>query len=160
MKYNRNLISGSLLFVSLGATGLVAAGADDSVELAKSLGISFSNGTGSTLILERDGKRYQVDVATMTVQAIAPGAEGQAADLFRRDCAVCHGPGGKGVAALQTPDFANPALQRSLSAQDITDAIRNGKAEGRMPAWSGKLSDALGLSPELRQTVKRLVTAR
>jgi mono/diheme cytochrome c family protein len=136
-----NLISRSWLFVALGATGLLAAGADDSSDAAKSLGISFSNGTGSTLILERDGKRYQVDVAAKTVQEIASGAE-RAAALFQQNCAVCHGAGGKGVAAVHTPDFTNPAFERSLSDQDISNAIRNGKAGGRMPAWSDKLTDA------------------
>lgn len=119
-----------------------AAGPEDSAEAAKSLGISFSSGTGSTLILERDGKRYQVDVATKTVQEIGPEAEGQVADLFRRDCAVCHGADGKGVATVHTPDFTKPPLQRSLTLQDIAGAIRNGKAGGRMPAWSDKLTDA------------------
>jgi cytochrome c553 len=136
-----HLISGSLLFLALGATGLFAAGADDSSDSAKSLGISFSGDTGSTLILERDGKRYQVDVAAKTVQEIAPGAEPSAA-VFQQNCAVCHGLGGKGVAAVHTPDFTNPAFERTLSDQDISGAIRNGKAGGRMPAWSGKLTDA------------------
>jgi cytochrome c553 len=136
-----NLISGSLLFVALGATGLLAAGADDSSDAAKSLGISFSNGTSSTLILERDGKRYQVDVAAKTIQEIGPGAE-PAAALFQQNCAMCHGSDGKGLAAVHTPDFTNRAFDRSLSDQDIVDAIRNGKAGGRMPAWSGKLTGA------------------
>jgi cytochrome c553 len=139
-----NLISRSLLIVALGATGLFVAGADDPADVAKSLGISFSNGTGSTLILERDGKRYQVDVATKTVQEIGPGAEptaAPAAALFQQNCAVCHGSDGKGLAAVHTPDFTNPAFQRSLSDQDIGHAIRNGKGGGRMPAWSGRLTD-------------------
>jgi len=123
------------------ATGLLAARADDSSDAAKSLGISFSSGTGRTLILERDGKRYQVDVAAKTVQEIAPGAE-TAAALFQQNCAVCHSPNGKGVAAMHTPDFTNPAFERTLSDQDIGSAIRNGKAGGRMPAWSGHLTEA------------------
>ena len=150
-----NLISRSLLCAALGATGLLAAGTDDSSDAAKSLGISFSGGTGSTLILERDGKRYQVDVATKTVQEIGPGAEpaaAPAAALFQQNCAVCHGPGGKGVAAVHTPDFTDPAFQRSLSDHDIGDAIRNGKGGGRMPAWSGRLTDTqiAGLSTYIR----------
>ncbi len=135
-----NLISRSLLFLALGATGLFAAGADDPVDAAKSLGISFSSGTGSTLILERDGKRYQVDVAAKTIQEIGPGAA-PAAALFQQNCAMCHGSNGKGLAAVHTPDFTNPSLQRSLSDQDIGNAIRNGKGGGRMPAWSGRLTD-------------------
>jgi mono/diheme cytochrome c family protein len=138
----RYRISGICLLLVLGATGAFAAGADDSADPAKSLGISFSGGNGSTLILERDGKRYEVDVAARTVQEIGPGTGEPAAALFQQNCAGCHGPTGKGVASVHTPDFTNPALQRSLSAQDIVNAIRNGKAGGRMPAWSGKLSDA------------------
>jgi len=131
-----------LLFVALGATALFAGGPDDSAQLAKSLGISFSNGTGSTLILERDGKRYQVDVAANTIQELASGASDPAAALFQQNCAACHGPDGRGIAAAHTPDFANPSIARSLSDADISGAIRNGKAGGRMPAFSGKLTDA------------------
>ena len=125
----------------LAAAGVVTAAPDDSAEAAKALGISFSN-TGSTLIVEKDGKRYQVDVSAKTIQEIGPAEGEPAAALFQQNCAVCHGAGGKGVAAVHTPDFTNPAFQRSLSSQDITGAIRNGKDNGRMPAWSGKLTDA------------------
>jgi cytochrome c553 len=131
---------------------IIAANADDSGDAAKSLGISFSNGTDSTLILERDGKRYQVDVATKTVQEIGPGNGEPVSALFQKDCAVCHGANGKGIAQVHTPDFTDPVLQRSLSAQDIANTIRNGKGGGRMPAWSGKLTDAEidGLSTYIR----------
>jgi cytochrome c553 len=136
------LISRSILCLFLGAMGMIAARAEDSADAAKSLGISFSNGTDSTLIVERDGKRYQVDVATKTVHEIGPEGGEPAAALFQQNCSGCHGAGGKGIAALHTPDFTNPALQRSLRFQDITDAIRNGRGGGQMPAWSGKLSEA------------------
>jgi mono/diheme cytochrome c family protein len=140
MKHTR-IISGSVLLLWLAAAGVLAAAPDDSAEAAKALGISFSN-TGSTLIVEKDGKRYQVDVSAKTIQEIGPAEGEPAAALFQQNCAVCHGAGGKGVAAVHTPDFTNPAFQRSLSSQDITGAIRNGKDNGRMPAWSGKLTDA------------------
>jgi hypothetical protein len=78
-----------LLLVALGATALFP---DDSSELAKSLGISFSGGPGSPLILERDGKRYSVDVAAKTVQQIGPSASEPAAAVFQQKCAACHGP--------------------------------------------------------------------
>jgi mono/diheme cytochrome c family protein len=142
MKYYRNFISLTILSLTLGVTAPLAAGADDSAQHANPLGISFPSGPGSTVILERDGKRYLIDVAAKTVQEVAPGASEPAAALFQQNCAVCHGPGGKGVASVHTPDFTNPAFERSLSDQDITAAIRNGKAGGRMPAWSGKLTDA------------------
>lgn len=131
----------TLIYVALGAAALPA---QDSSDLLKSLGISFSGTTGSTMILEKDGKRYQVDTATRTVQEIAPetAASVPAASLFQQNCATCHGSDGKGVASVHTPDFTSLALQRGLSDRDITNAIRDGKANGRMPAWSGRLSDA------------------
>src|ERR1700722_835501 len=142
MKYYRNFISLTILSLTLGATAPLAAGADDPAQLANPLGISFPNGTSSTLIMERDGKRYLIDVAAKTVQEVAPGASEPAAALFQQNCAVCHGPSGKGVASVHTPDFTNPSFARSLSDRDITTVIRNGKGGGRMPAWSGKLTDA------------------
>ena len=141
MQYNRKFFSAGLLFVMLAPAGLLATGEDDS-EAAKSLGISFASGAGSTLILERDGKRYEVDVAAKTVQEIGPGTGEPVAALFQRNCVACHGASGKGVAAAHTPDFTDPAFERTLSAQEIEGAIRNGKDGGRMPAWSGKLTDA------------------
>ena len=81
-------------------------------------------------------------MAAKTVQEIASGPQGSVASLFQQNCAGCHNPDGKGVAAVHTPNFTNPAFQRSLSDQDITSAIRNGRAGGRMPAWSGKLTDS------------------
>jgi mono/diheme cytochrome c family protein len=96
----------------------------------------------STVILERNGKRYMVDTAAMTVQEMGPAKGGEASALFQQNCAACHGFSGKGVASVHTPDFTNRALQRSLRTQDIIDAIRNGKDGGRMPAWSDKLTDA------------------
>jgi cytochrome c553 len=119
-----------------------AAGADDSSDLAKALGISFSSAVDSSLILERDGKRYRLDAATKTVQEIGSGSEAPAAALFEQNCSTCHGAGGKGIRSKHTPDFTDPSFARSLSAQDVIAAIRNGKAGGSMPAWSGKLSDA------------------
>jgi cytochrome c553 len=142
MKNKRNLIYGSLLLLAFGATSVFGAGPDDSADVAKSLGISFSGASGSTFILERDGKRYEVNVAAQTVREVGAGEGDPAAALFQKNCAACHGANGKGTAAVHTPDFTNPSLQRTLSARDITDAIRNGKAGGRMPAWSGKLTDA------------------
>jgi mono/diheme cytochrome c family protein len=142
----RHLIAISLLGSAPSATPLFAAGPYDSTA-AQSLGISFSDSSNSTLILERDGKRYQVDVAAKTIQEIAgqespSRTEEPAAALFQRNCATCHGNDGKGLASVHTPDFTNPAFARFLTSQDIIGAIRNGKAGGQMPAWSGKLTTA------------------
>jgi mono/diheme cytochrome c family protein len=142
MDLRRNLISISFLCAALGASGQLAFCAPDSAETAKALGVSFSSGASSTLILERDGKRYQVDVAAQTIQEIPAGGEGEAAALFQKNCAACHNSTGQGSRDAHTPDFTDPAWQRSLSDHDMTNAIRSGKDGGRMPAWSGKLTDS------------------
>ena len=63
--------------------------------------------------------------------------------LFGQKCAVCHGKDGKGMASWKAkgqPDFTDSHFQSSISDQQISDAIHNGK--GRyMPAFKGKLSD-------------------
>jgi cytochrome c553 len=150
MKHHSKFVAGICLLATFATSELLAFDGDASADLARSLGISFPGGAGSTVILERDGKRYQVDLASKTVQEVGPGAAtdpatnaatGPAAELFQRNCVECHGSGGKGIAARHTPDFTSPSFQHSLTDQDVSNAIRNGKSGG-MPAWSGKLSDA------------------
>lgn len=138
------------------------AGAQTS-DLAASLGISFPSDSQSILLLTRDGKHYLVDVAAKTVRemppqatetrtSLAPAGKHAAAMLFAKNCAACHGPQGKGIRSAGTPDFNNPAVQRSLTDQDISNTIHNGKGGGRMPAWSGKLNDTqiAGLTSYIR----------
>ncbi|MGA2602470.1 MAG: DUF5777 family beta-barrel protein [Bryobacteraceae bacterium] len=131
----------SLFVIVVLTGGVFASGADDSAQLAKLLGVSFPSGAGSTLILERDGKRYQVDLAAKTVQEIGSAPEVTAASLFQRNCSGCHGAEGKGIPGIGTPDFTNPAFARSLSAQTALNAIHKGAGGGRMPAFSGKLTE-------------------
>lgn len=107
--------------------------------------ISYVGDSHSTLLLEVEGKRYVVDVAAQTVRPTsdgAPAGESSATVLFHDNCATCHGPDGKGDRRAGTPNFTDPSVQRSLGNQEILDTIRNGKSGGKMPAWSGKLTDA------------------
>ncbi len=118
-------------------------------DLAAALGITFPGNSQSTAVLTKDGKKYLIDVANKTVkeigtQASATGALSgdagkMAAALFEKNCAACHGPNGKGNKAIGTPNFTDPAFQRSKSASEIQSAIQKGKGN-IMPAWSGKLS--------------------
>jgi mono/diheme cytochrome c family protein len=140
MKQLRKFISLSL-FVGLSAMRLFAGTPEGSAPLAASLGISFPNDNSTTLILERDGRRYLVDVAAKSISDVGPGAASPAADLFQMNCVECHGPGGKGTAAARTPDFTSPSVAQSLSASQIAGVIRNGKA-GRMPPFSRRFTDA------------------
>src|SRR4051812_16405001 len=134
-----------LLFGCLASAGIVA-GQVPSGDLAKSLGIEFPSGTSSQVILQRDGKRYMIDVAAKSVTELGGGpasssAPPNAAAIFGRNCAPCHGADGKGNKAIGTPNFYDPSFQRTNSDADFSNAIHNGKA-GRMPSWSGKLSEA------------------
>jgi len=114
--------------------------------------VSYLDASHSTLLLDVAGKQYIVDVAAGSVRdaqatasqtassAPSPGPS-PAAGLFQQNCAGCHGTDGKGRPSAGTPDFTSRSIQSGLSDQQIVEAIRNGKP-GRMPAWSGKLSDA------------------
>ena len=110
--------------------------------------VSYLDASHSTVLLNVGGKQYVVDVAARSIresEATAPQAPSQAAspaaDLFRQNCAECHGPDGKGTRRTGTPDFTSPSVQSGFSDTQIIDTIRRGKP-ARMPAWSGKLSDA------------------
>ena len=126
-----------LLAAPLAATTPPASGPD----LAESVGVSFPAGSESSVVLEKDGKRYLIDVSTKTVTELgALSAVTESAMLFAKNCAACHGTGGKGMKSIGTPDFTNPAFQKSVNANEMRTAIEKGKGS-RMPAWSGKLTN-------------------
>ncbi len=131
-----------------------------SAALANKLGIAFFNGSTSSLVIERGGKKYVVDVVARSVREVdaAPTVTSASLDesqssssstkgsdlgrkVFADRCAFCHGSDGKGIRAKKTPDFTDPAEQASLTDQVILETIRNGRKGTAMPAWKGKLSD-------------------
>jgi len=65
-------------------------------------------------------------------------AESQA--LFKQNCAMCHGPDGKGdtpiAKKLNVPDLLSPAVQKKTNAE-LTQVVENGKQ--KMPAFKSKL---------------------
>lgn len=142
----------SLYLLAAGAAVAQSPGTESQAATPQMLGISFPNSSGSTVMLTKDGKQYVIDVAAHTVrevpanqQLLAAGAASvngvpDAATIFAKNCVSCHGPQGKGIAAIGTPNLADPLFQQSTSNKDISDAIHNGR--GRMPAWIGKLSEA------------------
>ncbi len=68
----------------------------------------------------------------------SPAVAQDSAATFKAKCAMCHGPDGKG-GKMGTRDFASPEVKAETDAQ-LTDIITKGK--GKMPSYSGKLSDA------------------
>jgi len=144
-----------------GASTASASPAAGTIPLAASLGVRFIPGSTSTVLIERDGKAYLVDLAERTIKEkdspsmpsavtatrlesahSSPLDDQLGAKIFAGNCAACHGADGKGVAAMKTPDFTNPALQAVLSEAAVTKIIREGKSGTAMPAWGGKLSQA------------------
>lgn len=127
-----------------------AGNINSSAELAKELGISFPSNSSLTVFLTRNGQKYLIDPASRTVTQVrstprplpvsARQTQESAASLFQKNCAPCHGPSGKGIKSVGTPNFTNQAFINSVSAVEMRDAIEHGK-NGRMPAWSGRLSD-------------------
>ena len=124
------------------------------------LGIEFVENSTSSLIVERDGKRYLVDLVSHTItdtgNPMETGADHRAAKasgsalmasqpdgaaIFKQKCSACHGADGKGVSAIHTPDFTNPQVQAQITDQQMTDIITHGKAGTMMAGWGGKLTD-------------------
>jgi cytochrome c6 len=70
-----------------------------------------------------------------------PAEDGAA--LFSQKCALCHGKDGKGQPqwrAKGQPDFTDAHFQSSVTDQQISDVIHNGKGKF-MPSFKTKLSD-------------------
>ncbi len=111
------------------------------------------------MMVEREGKKYMVDLVARTVTeaglATEPalvsdhnpestpafgGGQATGATLFKSNCSKCHGMDGKGMAGLKTPNFTDPKIQASLTDAQIIDTITQGRKGTMMPAWKGKLS--------------------
>jgi mono/diheme cytochrome c family protein len=63
--------------------------------------------------------------------------------VYGQKCAGCHGKDGKGTAMWKSkgqPDFTDPKFQSSVTDQQISASIHDGKGKF-MPAFKGKLSD-------------------
>jgi mono/diheme cytochrome c family protein len=160
MQVFAGLISALLLHTAaLGAEDALPATAEPVYPLAAALGVRFVEGSNSSLIVEREGRQYVVDVATRSIREIAAApqvaplspqqAPGQTAAgalsgaaIFKQQCASCHGPDGSG-SAPGTPDFTNFRARANVPLSRIVDTVTNGRtARGTMPAFGKSLSPA------------------
>jgi cytochrome c oxidase cbb3-type subunit III len=97
----------------------------------------------------RDGLLKSADISTVAdyVRSLSglpttPGADLTAgAKIFADNCAVCHGPQGKGNRELGAPDLTDNIWLYAPDKKTIMEGITNGRG-GMMPAWGGKLDDA------------------
>jgi cytochrome c6 len=65
------------------------------------------------------------------------------AALYFQKCSLCHGKDGRGTPAWKAkgqPDFTDAKYQGSVTDQQISTSIHDGKGK-YMPAFKGKLSD-------------------
>ena len=71
-----------------------------------------------------------------------PGADlAGGAKIFADNCAVCHGPEGKGNRELGAPNLTDQIWLYGSDKKTIMEGLVNGRG-GIMPAWGGKLDDA------------------
>lgn len=62
----------------------------------------------------------------------------RAVKLFADNCAVCHGPDGKGTRILGAPNLTDAVWLYGPARADIRGQIENGRG-GVMPTWGGRL---------------------
>lgn len=86
------------------------------------------------------GLLLALGAAVLTVPLRAAD-EPDGAALFKQKCSMCHGPDGKGFAAIKTPDFTDPKVQASLTDEQIVETIKNGKKGTPMPPFKDKLKE-------------------
>lgn len=84
-------------------------------------------------------------IVIIIVVALAAAAQGNQAGaaLYKKDCAMCHGPDGTGNSPMGKKmgvrDLKSPEVQKQTDAQ-LTEVITKGKA--KMPAYGEKLKPA------------------
>ncbi len=74
-------------------------------------------------------------IIVMTVPpAFGATSKSGAKQLFESKCSQCHGPNGKGIAAIHSPNFTSPKWEAEHSDQRIISMITNGEKGTMMPA--------------------------
>lgn len=77
-------------------------------------------------------------VRTISGQRKADGLSQQGGALFATNCAVCHGPDGKGLRSMGAPNLTDGIWLYGGDADTITQTIRMSR-QGVMPRWGHKL---------------------
>jgi len=77
--------------------------------------------------------------ACLIFAALAAGKpdEVDGAALFKQRCSMCHGQDGKGISFMKTPDYTDPKWQASITDEQITSTIKNGKPDTAMKPYGG-----------------------
>jgi cytochrome c oxidase cbb3-type subunit III len=77
-------------------------------------------------------------VRTLAGQEKANASSVRGAKLFADNCAVCHGPAGKGDRQFGAPNLSDAIWLYGGSREKIVQSVTNAHA-GVMPAWHGRL---------------------
>ena len=95
---------------------------------------------GSSGMLKRDDIIAVVDfVRSLSGLSVTPSADlARGAKIFADNCAVCHGPQGKGNRTVGAPNLTDQIWLFGSDAKTIYDGVWNGHG-GVMPAWGTKL---------------------
>ena len=104
---------------------------------------------GSMPAFGRDNLLKPEEISTVAdyVRSLAGLPTEQGADLakgakiFADNCAVCHGPQGKGNREVGAPNLTDNIWLYASDKKTIVEDVTNGRG-GVMPAWAGKLDDA------------------
>jgi mono/diheme cytochrome c family protein len=109
------------------------------------LGLGTCGLVGLTIFAITTDARMNKPAAALTpaAQPAGPLQKLDAADLYAKNCLVCHGVEGTGeqlrIALPTIPDLTNAAWQRTRTDNDFFTRIRDGK-EPQMPAFKDKLT--------------------
>ena len=80
-------------------------------------------------------------VRSLSGLSTEPGADlALGKKVFADNCAVCHGPEGKGNRELGSPNLTDKIWLYGSDKATIMQGIQNGRG-GVMPAWGGRLSE-------------------
>lgn len=84
-------------------------------------------------------KRFAVAALAVLIFAVGTARADEAAAVFEKKCATCHGKDGKGQTKMGEKMGVKDLTKLTVGAADIEKTVADGK--GKMPAFKGKLSD-------------------
>jgi mono/diheme cytochrome c family protein len=88
--------------------------------------------------------KIKATVLSTALMFAAPAAFGDAAAVYTKHCASCHGADGKGQTTMgkkqKVGDYTDPAVQAKFSDDEALKVILEGK--GKMKGYKDKVSEA------------------
>ena len=100
--------------------------------------ISQNEKEGVSLLIRRVLSLLSI-TSMVVIFAASLGAQDKPdpAELYSKNCKMCHRADGKGVPAMKTPDFTNKEWQANRTDAELIKSVTKGK--DKMPAFEEKL---------------------